>query len=109
MAGERGFNDYVTGISMKVPDSNSTLSYSISAASEQTAALDCDNALAYATVEVWVVQGPNPTAVIPVVDGAPGSVRIPPFQHRRIAISKKGNKLAFIGTTAGVLDITPNA
>lgn len=75
----------------------------VSAASAQSTTLTCKSLVLYSTVSGFMRQGTNPTAVASGADQY-----VPANTLLRYAGITPGNKLAFIGTGAGTLYITPD-
>lgn len=83
------------GISQKI---------TVSTTSAQTTAIAQTSATIYATVNVFVRQGTNPTAV---ADGTDQFIPAETFVSLEGLIA--GNKIAIIGESAGTAYITPGA
>lgn len=87
--------DLVPGKSQKVV---------VSSTSAQSAAIESTSCVVYSDVDCYVRQGSNPTAV---ADGA--DQFIPAGAFIRLSGITRGNKLAFISLTGGLVHLTPGA
>lgn len=75
----------------------------VSTSSAQSSVLNCKSVVIFSTVSGFMRQGSNPTALSNGTDQyVPGNTLL------RYAGITPGNKLAFIGTGAGTLYITPD-
>ena len=96
--------EHVFEESMKVLNGGTSYAISISATSAQSAAILNDNAVAYSTVDCWIRQGTNPTALANGTDQfLPGLVQM------RLVDIEPGNKIAFVAGGAGTVYLTPGA
>ena len=76
----------------------------VSSTSVQSTALESTSCVVYSDVDCYVRQGSNPTAV---ADGA--DQFIPAGAFVRLGGITRGNKLAFISLTNGLVHLTPGA
>lgn len=90
----------VQEISVAVPSSAGSQAVAVSAVSAQSAVIESDTVLVHGTVDFFVVQGSNPTAVANTCMFLPKNVSF------RLSI-QKGNRLAFIAGGAGTVYVTP--
>lgn len=112
--GPQDHNDgaaHVRSVSVAIPATDTTLSYAVTtAASKQSAAITDDFVVIHSDVDVWAIQGSNPSAVAPVADTSAGGMRLKAGEQYRVRVVTSGNKFAFRSvTTSGTVEITPAA
>lgn len=102
---------HVLARSVDLPATDTTLSYAVTtAASKQSAAITDDFVVIHSDVDVWAIQGSNPSAVAPVADTSAGGMRLKAGEQYRVRVATSGNKFAFRSvTTSGTVEITPAA
>ena len=89
---------------MKVMNGGESAAISISTTSAQTSVIKSTTAVVYATVECWLRQGANPTALSDGTDQY-----LPAGVQMRMVDITPGNKLAFKAASSGTVYITPDA
>lgn len=102
---------HVRTISSDLPEDSTTLSYAVTtASSKQTAAITSESVIIHSDVDVWAIQGSNPSAVAPVADTSAGGMWLKAGEQYRVRVVTSGNKFAFRSvTTSGTVEITPAA
>ena len=102
---------HVLARSVDLPATDTTLSYAVTtAASKQSAAITDDFVVIHSDVDVWAIQGSNPSAVAPVADTSAGGMWLKAGEQYRVRVVTSGNKFAFRSvTTSGTVEITPAA
>ena len=96
--------EFVFEESMKVLNGGESQAVSVSTTSAQSAAILGSRVVVYSTVECWLRQGSNPTALSTGVDQY-----LPAGVQMRLCDITPGNKLAFKSSTSGTVYITPDA
>ena len=88
--------------SMQIYSGGQSSKVTVSVASAQSGALACKSLILCSTVNCFIRQGANPTAV-----GDGTDQFLPAYAPFRYAGFKSGNKIAVIGAADGTLYITP--
>lgn len=96
--------EYVFEESMKVLNGGESVAISISTTSAQSAAILTTSVVVYSTVECWLRQGSNPTAVSDGTDQY-----LPAETQMRLVDITPGNKLAFKAGASGTVYLTQGA
>ena len=96
--------EYILQESMVALKGGTCSTVAVSGTSAQSAAITSGKVVIYSTVDMYLRQGSNPTALATGVDQF-----IPANTMLRIVDIENGNKLAFISGTSGTVYISPAA
>lgn len=102
---------HIRAMSADIPATSTTLSYAVvTGSSKQSEAFTVESVVIHSDVDVWAIQGTNPSAVAPVADTSAGGMRLKAGEQYRVRVATSGNKFAFRAvTTAGTVEVTPDA
>lgn len=96
--------EYILQESMVALKGGTCASVAVSGTSAQSAAITSGRVVLYSTVDVFLRQGSNPTALATGVDQL-----VPANTLIRLVDIENGNKIAFIASSSGTVYISPAA